>query len=70
MYIKAYFLNNCSTTKLSLQIKTVNSQIKHKLKTISDVIRNLVLDFVTAPVRKYPMHVRAQGTTQNTLYIT
>ena len=38
-------------------------------------MRNLVLDFilyfVTASMRKYPIHVTsAQGTTQNTLYIT
>ena len=39
------------------------------------VIRNLVLDFilyfVTAYMRKCPIHVTlAQGTTQNTLYIS
>ena len=38
-------------------------------------MRNLVLDFilyfVTASMRKYPIYVTsAQGTTQNTLYIT
>ena len=51
MYVKAYFLNQCSTTKLSNsknRIKTmmVNSKIKHKSKTILGVIRNLVPDFI------------------------
>ena len=53
----------------------VNFKMKHKSKTILGVIKNLVLDFilyfVTAYMRKYPVHVTsAQGTTQNTLYIT
>ena len=49
-----------------------NSKMKHNSKTILVVIRNLFLDFilyfVTASMRKYPIHVTsAQGTTQNTL---
>ena len=53
----------------------VNSKIKYKSNTMLGVIRNLVLDFilyfVTAYMRKCPIHVTsAQGTTQNTLYIT
>ena len=53
----------------------VNSKIKHKSQKILGVIRNLVLDFilyfVTAYMRKYPIHVTSgQGTAQNTLYIT
>ena len=48
---------------------------KEKAKTILTKIRNLVLDlilyFVTAYMRKYPIHVtRAQGKTPNTLGIT
>ena len=58
-----------------MNIMIVNSKIKHKFKTILGVITNLVLDFilffVTAYIRKYPIHVTlAQGTTQNALYIT
>ena len=58
-----------------MKIMIVNSKIKRKSKTILGVIRNLVLDFilyfVTAYMRKYPIYVTsAQGTTQNTLYIT
>ena len=58
-----------------MKIMIVNSKIKHKSKTILGVIRNLVLDFilyfVTAYMRKYPIHVTSrQSTTQNTLYIT
>ena len=53
----------------------VNSKIKQKSKTILVRIRNLVLDFtlyfVTAYMRKYPIHVTwAQGKTPNTLCIT
>ena len=52
----------------------VNSKIKYKSNTMLRVIRNLVLDFilyfVTAYMRKYPVHVTSgQGTAQNTLYI-
>ena len=43
-----------------MNIMNVNSKIKHKFKTILGVIRNLVLDFilffVTAYMRKYPIH--------------
>ena len=58
-----------------MKIVIVNPKIKHKCKRILGVIRNLVLDFirffVNAYMRKYPIHVTsAQGTTQNTLYIT
>ena len=58
-----------------MKVMIVNSKIKHKLETILGVSRNLVLYlilyFVTAYMRKYPIHVSsAQGTTQNTLYIT
>ena len=53
----------------------VNSKIEYKSNTMLGVTRNLVLNFivyfVTAYMRKYPIHVTsAQGTTQNTLYIT
>ena len=53
----------------------VNSKIKYKSNTMLGVIRNLVLDFilyfVTADMRKCPIHVTsAQSTTQNTLCIT
>ena len=52
----------------------VNSKIKYKSNTMLGVIRNLVLDFilyfVTGYMRKCPIHVTAQGATQNTLYIT
>ena len=53
----------------------VNSKIKHKSKAVLGVIRNLVLNiiiyFVTAYMRNYPIHVTsAQGTIQNTLLIT
>ena len=67
----AYFLSHSSTTKLTnsekrMKIMIVNSKIKHKSKTILRVIRNLVLGFilyyVTASMRKYPIHVRAQNT--------
>ena len=40
MYIKAYFLNQCHTTKLTkiqkkrMKIMTVNSKIKHECKTV------------------------------------
>ena len=69
MYIKAYFLSR-------MKIRTVNSKIKHKSKTMLGVIRNLILDFilyfVTAYMRKYPMCrvTSVQGKAQNTLYIT
>ena len=57
-----------------MKVMTVNSKIKQKSKTILGVIRNLVLDFilyfVTAYMRKCPIHVTStQGTAQNTLYI-
>ena len=56
-----------------MKIMILNSKIKHKSKTVLEVIRNLVLDFilfvVTAYMRKCPMHITAQDTTQNTLYI-
>ena len=53
----------------------VNSKIKNESKTMLGVIRNLALDFilyfVTAFMRKCPIHVTsAQSTIQNTLYIT
>ena len=54
-----------------MKIMVVNSKIKHKSKTMLEMIRNLVLDFilfiVTAYKRKRPMHITAQDTTQNTL---
>ena len=58
-----------------MTIMTVNSKIKYKCKTMSGVIRNLILDFilyfVTAYIRNYPIHVTsARGTAQNALYIT
>ena len=58
-----------------MKIMIVNSQIKHKSKTMLGVIRNLVLDFiiyfVTAYMRKYPIYlISAQCMTQNTLYIS
>ena len=51
-----------------MKIMIVNFKIKHKSKTILGVIRNLVLDFilyfVTAYMKKSPVHVTsAQGTT-------
>ena len=51
MYIKIYFLNQCSTIKLTnsenrINIMIVNSKIKQKLKTILGVIRIIVLDFI------------------------
>ena len=57
----------------------LNSKMKYKSNTMLGVMKNLVLDFilyfVTACMRKCPIHVTsaynaAQGTTQNTLYIT
>ena len=43
-----------------MKILIVNSKINDKSKTILRVIRNLVLDFilffVTAYMRKYPLH--------------
>ena len=58
-----------------MKIMIVNSKIKYKSNTMLGMIRNLALDFilyfVTAYMRKCPIQVRfAQGTTQNTLYIT
>ena len=54
-----------------MKIMILNSKIKHKSKTVLEVIRNLVLDFilfvVTVYMRKCPMHITAQDTTQNTL---
>ena len=52
----------------------VNFKIKYKSNTMLGVIRNLVLDFilyfVTASMRKCPIHVTsAQDTTQNIIYI-
>ena len=51
MYIKVYFLNQCSTIKLTnsekwMKIMIVNSKIEQKSKTILVVIRNLVLNFI------------------------
>ena len=38
---------------------------------MKNVVPDVILDFVTAYIRKYPINVTsAQGTTQNTLYIT
>ena len=50
-----------------MKIMIVNSKMKHKSKTNLGVIRNLFLDlilyFVSASMRKYPVHVTsAQGT--------
>ena len=61
--------------KIEWKFMIVISKIKHKCKTILGVMRNLVLDFilyfVTAYMRKYPIHVTSrQRATQNTLYIT
>ena len=58
-----------------MKTMTVNSNIKHKSKIMLGVIKNVVLDFilyfVTAYMRKCPIHVTsAQGATQNTLCIT
>ena len=57
-----------------MKIMIVNSKIKHKSNTILGVNRNIVLDFIlyfATCMRKYPIHITsAQGTTQNTLYIT
>ena len=58
-----------------MKIMIVNFKIKHKSKKILRVIRNLIHDFilyfVTACMRKYPIHVTSpQGTTQNAPYIT
>ena len=57
-----------------MTIMTVNSKTKHKFKIMLGVIRTLVLDFiiyfVTAYMRKYPVHVTpALDATQNTLYL-
>ena len=66
MYIKAYFLNQCSTAKLTNSEKKnenydCKSKIKHKFERILGVIRNLGLDFilffVTAYMRKYPTYL-------------
>ena len=74
MDIKAYFLNQCSTTKLanlknSLKIMIVNPKVMHESKTMLGVIGNLVFDFilyfVNTYMRKCPIHVTsAQCTTQ------
>ena len=53
----------------------INSKIKYKSNTMLGVIRNLVpgfiLYFVTANMRKCPIHeTSAERTTENTLYIT
>ena len=58
-----------------MKIRIINSKIKPKCKIVLGVIGILVLYFalyiVTAYMRKYPINVTsAQGTTQNTLYIT
>ena len=50
----------------------LNSKMKHKSKTMLEVIRNLVLNFilffVTAYMRKYPIHIISpKCTTHNTL---
>ena len=67
MYIKVYFLNQCSTIKLTnsekwMKIMIVNSKIKQKSKTILGVIKNLVLDFV-------PYFVTAYIIWESTLYM-
>ena len=58
MYIKVYFLNQCSTIKLTnsenrMKIMIVNFKIKQKSKTILGVIRNLALDFIPYFVTAY-----------------
>ena len=51
-----------------MKIMTVNSKIKHKCKTMLGVIRNFIIYFVTAYMRKYTCNI-STGTAQNTLYI-
>ena len=80
MHIKAYFKISATQKpwliqKNRIKIMIVISKIKYKSNTMLGVNRNLVLDFilyfVTAYIRKCPIHViSAQGTIQNTLYIT
>ena len=58
-----------------MNIMIVNSKIKHKSKTIlgkkKSILLDIILYFVTAYMRKYPIHVTsAKGTRQNTLCIT
>ena len=58
-----------------MKIMIVNAKIKQKCKAMLGVIRHLILDFilyfVTAYIKKYPIHVTpAQGAAQNVLYIT
>ena len=58
MYIKVYFLNQCSTIKLTnsekwMKIMIVNSKIEQKSKTILVVIKNLVLNFILYFVTAY-----------------
>ena len=47
--------------KNGINIMVLNSKIKHKLKTVLGVIRNLVLEFILYSVnsymKKYPIHV-------------
>ena len=55
--------------KIRIKIINVNFRIKHKSKTMWEVMRNLVMDFiiyfVTSYMRKCPIHVKsAQRTTQ------
>ena len=74
MDIKAYFLNQCNTTKLTnlkngLKIMIVDPKVIHESKTMLGVIGNLVLDFilyfVNTYMRKCPIHLTsAQCTTQ------
>ena len=56
-----------------MKIITVNSKITHKCKTMLGVIRNLVLDFiiyfVTAYMRKYPIHLH-QHRVQHIIHYT
>ena len=51
-----------------MKIMTVNSKIKYKCKTMLGVIRNFIIYFVTAYMRKYTCNI-STGTAQNTLYI-
>ena len=56
-----------------MKLMIINSEIKHKSKAMLGLIKNLVLDFILYFViasKKYLIHVTAQRTTQNTLYIT
>ena len=75
MYIKAYFLYQRNTTKLTnseknrMVVMIVNSKIKHQSETMLEVIRYQVLDFIlyiiTAYMRKYSIHATsARGTSK------